>query len=140
MRRGLLVGVVVLVVAGCGGDDGEPAAERTATVPTEEPAAPGPQQVASDYMRALEVDDAQTMCELLTPEARRAVEAIEDGPPCSSLVGAGGADLRLREPIPRRTNVEGNQATVEFNGADQRQAVVTLTRVDGQWRVRAITA
>ena len=141
-----LIVVAASLVAGCGGDDDpEPPAAETKTMTVREEPAVDPAQAAADvalaFMDAMEARNPGRVCELLTPEAREAVVAVEEGAtPCSSLVGPANDDLRLEAPTVRSAEASRSTATVEFNGARQTSTVVELQKVATQWRVKAVRA
>jgi hypothetical protein len=130
-RAASAAAILVLAIAGCGGDDGE--------------SAPDDEQVNSavtDYARAFGGGDGERACELLTPEAREAfvkrvssvVGTTDCGEAMTKLQSFAGPNVTrpFEDATVENVRVDGDRATADLV-ADGHTEQVTLESVDGEW-------
>lgn len=126
--RALAVTVVLLVLAGCGGDDG--------TTPED-----AVRDVVNRFGTASAKKDYQAICDDLL--ARSLTDNVEEfGLPCELAFKRGLAAVRKPKLVIRSVRVDGTTARVRVRTTAVNQKAsedtLTLRLADGEWRITAL--
>jgi hypothetical protein len=94
------------------------------------------------FYRAAAEGDGKEACAQLTPSAR----GLGGAPQCEAAIeqlgqlGGAEAKRRIANVDVRRTRVDGDRATTQTQVPGQTPVVLTLRKVEGEWKLESIGA